>query len=66
MEKKERAESDMREYGNDYDVRLSVRVHQKHLDRLDAIAGAYGKSRAVTTRDIIDSAYKSLEKQGRV
>ena len=59
----ERAESDMREYGQDYDLRLSVRVHERHIERADIMAEAVGRSRAEFIRDLIDNAYRAYERK---
>lgn len=63
-EKKEKAESDLRDYGMEYDQRLSLRVHKRQIRILDAAAAHDGKSRTNLVRDMINSLGKILDKKG--
>lgn len=60
----ERNETDMREYGMDYDKRLSIRVHQRHINNVDALAAANNKTRAEFMRELIDSVTKRAKEKG--
>ena len=59
-EKDRKASGDMKEYGMDYDQRLSVRVHRRHIATLDAIGARYNKNRGEVVREVIDLAGEKL------
>ena len=60
----EKNESDLRDYGMDYDQRLSLRVHKKHMAIVDACAAYEKKSRAIFVREMIDALGKQAVKRG--
>ena len=70
MERPERNEidgppkGDSTDYGLDFDKRLSVRIHQRHIDILDAVAREYNKNRGQVTREIIDVFGEKMRKAG--
>ena len=55
---------DMKEYGMDYDVRLSVRVHKRHLAILDGIGAAQNKNRGEVVREVIEAIGKRATERG--
>lgn len=63
-EKIEKSEADLREWGMEYDKRLSCRVHQRQIDIVDACAAHEGKTRAVFMRDLINMLGEKAKSKG--
>lgn len=65
-EKERKSRGDLIDRGNDYDVRLSVRVHKRHLAILDGIGAAQNKRRNEVVREIIDAIGKRAADKGYI